>query len=575
MVFQSPFLTVAIGCAGKGFRHAIIAVIAALMAVPAMATDIPAPRHEYWAPVPMPLSVKGTTPTVPSYSPEVLKVLDQTAKEIVNALSNNLPGAPMSGLNYYNTVVGQSMGRKTIKSTAESASFLDKAMKGLVTDTSEVSKAIKGMTDFGTAKVEMITEWLDNIHPHIFMKAEMAENAQRVFEMYKALRSVQMMMHAWKQNGPLIKIDLLDITPDLEVQSDYPRDPSVRLKLTYKDFEYPHNIYAAMGVDNPFIGKWDSPRVVYKGPRSFSDLSIKVEASPYIQKDGTDPSVNNATTEMEGLNKVLDRYFFEGSMGGAAAKMGIRFDLKGNVINRPSPILLQARATEVSQNRIAQIQREKSALAQLGVPPDKISEKYDAEENFWVNWPTNLKESQSARINRIRGELQTVNGETAKAEAAPKMANEDNKMDKGSTGLSWMDNLYNTYKSIGQAVTDVVSAVTDKEDPETSGPRMVWKANVQYTLSTFDAYHEAEALRKIIYSRTKASMQNEESNAFTEMKQRADKRLAQVGDTDAQVADFLDKGQRLFDMFIEMGFDDPQGTIQEITDEIAARRRQQ
>jgi hypothetical protein len=539
-----------------------------------LAQGIPAPRHEMMGPLPAPFTVKSTTPTVPSFSPVPLKILDQTAKEVVTTATSKLPGAPMSGQNYYNSVVGQSMGAQTIKATADAASWLDKAMKGMGVQ-SDMDGALKSITKFGTAKVEMITEWVDSIHPHIFMKAEWAQGAMKAFEMYKALRSVQMMMKAWTQHGTLLHIDLLDLVPSIEIPGQG-SDPTMRFSLNYSDKVNPGGIYAAAGMTNPFIGPWASPKFSYQGPRKFSDLAnIQVQFSPYIQKDKSDPSVNDTTKEIEGLNKNLDRYFFEGVMGTAAANSGLRLSSDGSVQNRPSPMLLQVQAQALSDRRLTQIKTERAQAAQMGTNPSAIAAKYDPEEQFWSSWPTNLQESQSARINRIRGELQTVNAETTKAESGAKLSNEAQRIaGDPKTGVSFIDGIMNTYKTIGAAVQQVYSAITDKEDPNTSGPRVVYKAQVEYALSTFDAYHEAMALRKILYSRVKAELQNQNATPMLQMKKDADRRIADINATDAKVNAFLNKSVRINELLTGMGFKDPEATIQRITQSIQDARSQ-
>lgn len=494
---------------------------------------IPVPRHSVVANMPNRQMAVDATPAMQS---------------LTDGMQDILPSS--TGAYYYGVSTGNTYGSVTQATKAE---WLSKGLDWV----SGTSNGLPGLAQRGTAAIENMVTWIDDIiRPEVTFRYEQMAGFQRMLKAFQLFRQMQIMAKSW--HGSLFQFDLLDITPVFE-QMDLDDfgvpGTGVRVGLRYKDKAQKTDILSNFGLTNPFIGPWDSPRLRYKGPHKFSDISFDVETSPY---QGT-VVTSDALRIGQAGNELLDRVWFEGVMGRNMTKGGAYYTSK-IAQERPSPLLLKQRAEAARDIRIAQILEEADAMSRAyGIDPMDAINHFQEELAWWDTKPQDLYDNQMQRINRYRDELQQVHNDIVKMES-PEKLKEASDPDR----QNFLDGVFNLYAQIGDSVSAVVNAATGEEnDNDNPGPRLIYKANVSYAKSRHAAYLEALAIRRFLFSKIQAEAQRGAADGFFNLWKDMEDRKHNVARAEANVAAYQEHANRILDRLNKMGLtpDDIHATV--------------
>jgi len=491
----------------------------------AFAQAIGVPRHAMFTT--MPLRSNSYTASTP------MKVVSDTIEDY-------LPSS--TGSYYYSVTAGNTYGPAT---KADKAGWLASCMNWI----NNQVPGLTGNSSRGTGQNENITEWIDSIvFPELTMRTEQMASFQRAMKAFQLFRQMQVMAKSF--TGSLFKFDLLDILPVYEqVTLDDFGMPSngVRVGLRYKDADSKNNLLAAFGLDSPHIGPYDTPRLVYKGPQSFSGLGLKIEATPY---QGTDTGSGALRIGQAG-NEILDRVFFEGMMGRNMANGGVYYTSRA-LQDRPSPVLLQQAAQSARDIRINQILNEADAYAKAyNIDPATALATFQDELNWWDARPQEIYDDQIRRLNRLRDEVQPAQNDIVKLESPEHLQEESDPARK-----TFLDGVYNLYSQIGDSVSEVYNAATgDENDLDNPGPRLLFKANVDYAKATHAAYLEALAIRRYLASKIQADAQRGAAEGFYNLWKDLEDRNRVVAKTEAQSGEYTTKANRVITLLGQIGLD--------------------
>lgn len=465
--------------------------------------------------------------------------VSQKAQELTDALEDIIPGSTASY--YYSVTAGNTYGKSTMDAKAD---WLTKTSAWLMGR----ADGLLGTTKRGTAAIENGVEWIDGVvMPEVTVRTEQMAGFQRMLKAYQLFREMEVMAKSWR--GSIFKFDVLDVVPVFEqVYLDDFGTPNtgIRVGIKYKDREGKGSVLSAFGMDDPFIGKWDAPRLRYKGPQKFSDIGFSIEASPY---QGTDTESGALRIGKKG-NEILDRVFFEGVMGRNMADRGVYYTSKA-MDDRPSPILLKQRAESARDIRMAQILQEADAYSKAHPELDAtaIMNHFKDELEWWRMKPEWLYDNQMARLKRYQDELQKTNNDTVKNESPEKLKEESDPARK-----NFLDNLFNLYTKIGDSVDNVVnSASGDENQGDNPGPRLLYKANVDYAKATHAAYLEALAIRRYLESRISAEAQRGQAESFYNLWQDAQERQHVLAKFQVRSQEYKERGAKVLGMMDKLG----------------------
>lgn len=461
-------------------------------------------------------------------------------KKASDNLQDLLPSSVASW--YYSVTAGNTYGNATI---ASKSNWLTSALDWV---NNKVAN-FPGGTDLqrGTAQNENMLTWLDDIvFPELTMRSEQTKAFQRMMKGFQLFRQMQVMSKSF--SGSLFKIDLLDLLPVFEqVYLDDFGMPSngVRVGLRYKDSEDQDNILAAFGLDNPHLGPWDTPRLRYKGPQKFDDIGFKIEASPY-----QDVEVGSGALRIgQKGNEILDRVFFEGMMGRHMANGGVYYTTRAD-LDRPSPKLLKKQAENCRDIRIKQILDESEAWAKAyNIDPADALVYFQEELNYWDSKPGAIYDNQMRRLNRLRDEVQPIQNDTVKLES-PEHLKEESDPDR----KNFLDNLFNLYTQLNDSVGEVYNAATGNEDDgDNPGPRLLYKANVDYAKATHAAYLETLAIRRYLAAKIQAEAQRGASDGFYNLWRDMEDRKRVLAREEVRAEDYRKRANKVIDLLEKMG----------------------
>jgi len=470
--------------------------------------------------------------------------------------------APIStGSLYYTVTAGNPRGSAT---NAAKDSWVKGILDWMTTGTTTVADQMSALTGYGSAGVNAISEVIQDIQAQLLMPVEAMEGFQKALQAWQLYRRFEVMKKAW--NGPMFKIDLLDILPVWnQTDTDNFGNPTtgIRVGITYKNAEGGSDIISRANMDNPFIGDWKAPKFSYQGPHKLADIGLNMSASPYLTSN-TDAIIQIGTD----ANELLDRVWFEGVMGRSVARDGAAYSFIEDT--RPSPKLNSERMQRVAEKRAEQITLEIKEIARtFAGQPVRIKEMTDAlidELNYWTSLADGIGQNQAKRIARWRNEIVTANNETVKLES--KQHQQNTAMPDAGNGF--FDSVFNTYKSVGELVGELINDpnAPDQDGSGDTGPRIIHKANVQYAKARHNSYAEAQAIRKIIHARIKAECQQRMADGFNIMTRQVQRREAEAMGLEAKVAQYQAKTNFLLDRLAKRGLT-PAG----ISDSVYALRR--
>lgn len=483
----------------------------------------PVPRHAPFSAMPARL-ITGTT--------------SQGWKALTDQKEDALPGSVASY--HYSVIAGNTYGAATV---ATKADWITRACDWVV------GKANAGMSEAtrGVAAIEQVVKWIDDsIAPEFTMRYEQMADFQRMLKAYQLFRQMEIMAKSW--TGSIFKFDVLDIVPVYEqVYLDElgTATNGIRVGIKYKDREGSGDLLSTFGLDNPYVGTFDAPRVVYKGPHHFSDIGFDIEASPY---QGTVVDSEPLRIGKAG-NEILDRVFFEGMLGRNMANGGVYYTPKARE-DRPSPILLRERAQTLAQERQAQIIAEADAYSKrYGVDPVTSLNLFTDELSYWNSLPDSIYENQMQRINRLRDEVQPMQNDTVKLESPEKLKEHSDPERKG-----FLDNVFNLYKQLGDSTSAIYNAATGEENEgDNPGPRLIYKANVSYAKATHAAFLEAQAIRRYLAAKIMAESQRGASQAFYNLWRDTVDRNKNLAQAQIHVHDYKVQANRVIDGMNKLG----------------------
>jgi hypothetical protein len=270
------------------------------------------------------------------------------------------------------------------------------------------------------------------------------------------------------------------------------------------------------------------------------------------------------------VNEVLDRTWYEGVLGRVQARDGIIYNALED--SRTSPKLGAQRLQKAADARLDQIAKEmQEATKTFKNDPDHLKQVLDAlewEAQYWQNLPGAASQNQAKRISRLRNELVIANNETVKLESAEFQSNHA----LPDTGNGFFDSVFNTYKTIGELSGELVNddTVMDLDGSGDTGPQIVHKANVQYAKATHGSYAEAQAIRKVIYSRLKAECQQRMADGFNVLAKQVSRASAETARAEVDLAEYQQRTTILLQKLQDQGLT-PVG----LSDAIYASRRGQ
>lgn len=490
---------------------------------------VPVPRHAPFSTMPKRLDPADTT--------EVMKALTDIKEDL-------LPGSTASL--YHSVTSGNTNGPAT---QAGKADWLSKSLGWL-----NGTPAAPGLAGSETiahravAAIDNALHWLDDqVAPELTMRTAQMADFQRALKAYQLFRQMMVMAKSWR--GSLFQFDLLDVIPVFQPSNvDDVGIPNngLRLGVRYKDRQGKGDLLANFGLDNPFIGDFDSPRLRYKGPRSVKDIGFSIEASPY---DGTETESGALRIGKAG-NELLDRVFFEGMMGRNMARHGVYFT-NNLAADRPSPNFLRARAETARDIRMRQILEEADAFAKAypGLSASQIMDHFKDEMEWWRLKPQALFDNQMQRLNRLRDELQPVHNDIIKLESADKLKEESDPSRK-----SFLEGVYNLYSMIGDSIGEIQNAATgDEPEGDNPAPRLLYKANVSYARSTHAAYHEALAIRRFLAAKIRADAQRESSQGFITLWKNVQERRAALAKFESAMETYRQRGAKVLSGLDRLG----------------------
>ncbi len=448
---------------------------------------------------------------------------------------------PLStGHHYYNTVAGNDFGGAVTK--ANKAAWYRRAMDWISGGLADVTADMTKLTKRATEGLNSMNDWMEDLAPQLGVSKEAMTNFQRALKAYQLYRKAEVMSRAW--DGALLQIDLLDTLPSWEPTKtdDFGVvTEKLHLGLTYKNGASGGDILSRLGLDNPFIGSWDAPRLAYKGPTKLSDIDLNISPSPY------DGSIDKGLIQVgRDANELLDRTWFEGVMGRSMVDDGLTYSAKLQD-DRPSPKLLKKRLETIAEARIQQINSEIAELRKLhSASPAKLAmmvAPLETEIQYWYDQPDRVFEGQSKRIRRLVAELAVTTNVTKERESEQARRNQALPENTG-----FLDSVFNTYKTIGELSGDLLNNLADNPDVgEDSGPRIIHKANVQYAKATYAAYLEAIAIRKLLHSRIRNDAQNRQADAFILLKKQMQRAAADVQAAQGKLENYQEMSSRILE----------------------------
>jgi len=451
-----------------------------------------------------------------------------------------------TGHYYYNVVNGNQFGSATQQTKAN---WLDKTLAWLTGGLGAGADQMGEWLNRGTVQIDAFTTFVEGVQKQITIPVETLQDFQRALEVYKIYRRLEVMKRSWR--GSIFKLDLLDTLPVFEAtETDQFGVPvtGIRVGLTYANSAATGDILSKAGMDNPFIGDWDTPKFKYQGPRKLSDIGLNIETSPFMTS-------NQGTMIQIGkdMNEILNRNFFEGIMGRWQAQNGLSFNNPEDA--RPSPKLIKRQMDQLARERSAQIDLEiREVQRMFKNDPAKIASMTDAlinELEYWNNLGDFYSVNQSKRIERLRNELVVANNVTQMMESAERKSN-DAMPDQGN---GFLDSVFNTYKTIGELTGELQNNLTGGEEgeDEMNGKRVEFKAKVQYAKATHGAYLEALAIRKLVHNKLKAECQNRMADGFTTMKRQVVAMEARVARIENDLANYQRKSNALVERLNKFG----------------------
>ena len=483
----------------------------------------------------------------PFYAYPSMPMVDNAAAQALQDVIRD--GPPMStGQLYYTTTAGNPAGPV---SSAAKSTVMSTLLGWMNSGTSAVTGAVGDAAGYGAAGMEAISDAVQDIQAQLLMPVDCMENFEKMLQAYLLYRRFEVMKKSW--TGPLFKLDLLDLLPvwqNIETDTFGVATTKIRVGIAYKNNESSATFLSRSGLDNPFIGRWEAPRFRYQGPHKIEDLGLNIGASPYRTAN-----VDAVIQTGKSINEQLDRVWYEGVLGRVQARDGMVFSSPED--GRHSPLLGAARMKTAVDARLDQlVQEARLARATYGKDPNKeklnaILESLQWEASYWESLADGVQQNQSKRIARLRNELAVTHNEVGKLESPEYQANHA----LPDTGNGFFDSVFNTYKTIGGLVGDLVNdpTVADRDGTGDTGPQIIHKANIQYAKSTHGAYTEASAIRKIVYGRLKAECQQRMADEFNVLAKKVSVAEASAIQAEKDLAVYQRKSLVLLDRIQTLG----------------------
>ena len=473
-------------------------------------------------------------------------------------------GPPIStGHAYYTATAGNPQGPV---SAAAKTTFMSGILGWMNSGNTALSKGVSDIAGYGAAKITGISDAVQDIQAQLLMPVDCMESFEKGLQAFLLYQRFMNMKKAW--TGPLFSLDLLDLLPvwqQAETDNFGVVTTGIRVSLSYKNSQANSTYLSASGLDNPFIGKWDTPKFKYQGPHKLADVGVNIGASPYL-------TGNTGAIVMTGnsINEQLDRVWFEGVLGRVQARDGLAFVSPEQ--GRSSPLLGANMMQSAVDVRMEQLYKE-AQLARATYGGDankqKLTDRLNAiqwEINYWQALPDGTQQNQTKRIARLRNELATTHNEVGKLESPEYQQN--HALPDGGNGF--LDSVFNTYKTISNLSGELINdpTVVDRDGTGDTGPQIIHKANVQYARSTESAYAEASAIRKIIYNRLKAECQQHMADEFNVLAKKVSAAEGSAIQAEKDFAVYQRKSLALMDRIQAVGLD-----VQTLSDRIFAYRQ--
>lgn len=185
------------------------------------------------------------------------------------------------------------------------------------------------------------------------------------------------------------------------------------------------------------------------------------------------------------------------------------------------------------------------------------------ELTWWRAKPQEIYDSQMRRLDRLRNELQPVHNDVAKLESTEKR-----KEDSDPEHQNFLDGLYNLYTQIGDSVSDVTNSATgDENDNDNPGPRIIYKANVDYAKATHEAYLEALSIRRFLTARITADAQHGAAQSYYNLFKVAEARSANLVKVQTRTQQYQESADNIVTTLQKLGL-----TPDDIHQEVRALR---